>query len=175
MRSGVTAGTGCLAVVCLMMYAATAGAQESRTVIGPSNIDLHAGAEALRHGDAGEGLRLTLAGLEYAATTDEKVAGMSNACAACLMLERPGEALDWCDGALEISGRHWRALSNRALAYLKLGRLEDAEADIRLAEELAPGALSVRTVRALLRDATDPVVPQVIVDDRRQPPDAGNP
>ena len=87
------------------------------------------------------------------------------------MLDQPEEALNWCNRALELQDRHWRARTNRALAYLKLGRFEECDADISLAEELAPGARTVKRVRAMLLDATDPVTPQIVVDDRRQPAD----
>ncbi len=157
-----------LAVACALLLSGGATAQEHKTVIGPGNADLHAGAEALRDGNAEEGLRRTLLGLEYATTTREKVAGLSNACAGYMMLGRPEEALGWCNRALEIQGRHWRALTNRAMVYLSLGRYAESDADITLAEELAPGARSVKDVRARLLDATDPVTPQIIVDDRRQ-------
>jgi len=50
-----------LIVACLTISSAVA--QESKTVIGPSNPDLHDGANALLAGDAEEGVRLTLLGL----------------------------------------------------------------------------------------------------------------
>lgn len=164
-----TVRTSCLAAACALLLPLLAVAQEHKTVVGPRNIDLYAGAEALRDGDAEEGLRRTLKGLKYAATSRERVAGMSNACAGYVMLGRPEDALEWCNRALGIQERYWRALTNRALAYLELERFDESEADISLAEELAPGARSVKTVRAMLLDATDPVLPQIVVDDRRQP------
>lgn len=171
MGPGMTAKVAHRAVVCLMLATVAAYGQESKSVIGPSNIDLHHGAELLKAGEAQEGLERTLRGLEYAANPREKVAGLSNACAAYLMLEQPGEALSWCNRALELQDRHWRALTNRALAYLELGRFEESDADISLAEELAPGARTVKLVRSMLLDATDPVTPHIVVDDRRQPAD----
>lgn len=157
-----------LVAVCLCASWAAAVAQEHKTIIGPSNIDLAAGAELLMAGDAEKGLERTLKGLTYANTIRERVAGNSNACAGYNLLEQPEKALPYCDAALEIRERHWRALTNRALTYLKLGRFEESEIDLQLAEELAPGARSVKLVRTMLLDATDPVAPHVIVDDRRQ-------
>ena len=93
---------------------------------------------------------------------------MSNACAAYVMLSRYDEAVPWCDQALELRSENWRALINRSHAYIRLGKFEKAEADLVAAEDFAPGARSVKLVRALYLDATDPVVPAVIIDDRRQ-------
>lgn len=171
MKSRGTAGLASLVAGCVLLTANPAVGQEYKTVIGPTNIDLHEGAELLKSGAAEEGLRRTLAGLEYAVSPRDKVAGMSNACAGYLMLDKPEDALPWCDQALAIQDEHWRALTNRALAYIKLGRFEDSEADISLAEQLAPNARSVKLVRSLLLDATDPVTPHIVVDDRRQPAD----
>ena len=163
---------GVLVAVCLCAFWAAASGQGHKTIIGPSNIDIAAGAQLLLAGDAEKGLERTLKGLAYANSVRERVAGNSNACAGLNMLERPEEALPYCDAALEIRERHWRALTNRALTYLKLGRFEESEIDLQLAEELAPGARSVKLVRSMLLDATDPVAPHVIVDDRRQDADS---
>ena len=70
---------------------ATAGAQDdqhSRTVIGPSNIDLADGAEALLAGDAEQGVRLTERGLKAAANNRERVAGYSTGMRTRLALAR---------------------------------------------------------------------------------------
>ena len=168
MNRVTTPATACLVVLCLACLQPAALGQDNKTVIGPSNMDLHAGAELLKDGEAAEGLERTLKGLEYASTPREKVAGMSNVCAAYVMLSRYEEALPWCDQALEISSRHWRALVNRSVAYLRLGRLEEADADLIKAEEAAPGARSVKMARSLYLDVTDPVTPHVVIDDRRQ-------
>lgn len=171
MRTTTITAATVLVFVWLALVAPAAFGQEHKTVIGPSNMDLHAGAELLKQGKAAEGLQRTLQGLETATTTREKVAGMSNVCAAHVMLGSYEDALPWCDQALEIRSRNWRALVNRSLAYLKLGRLEEAEADLVLAEEIAPGARSVKLVRSIYLDVTDPVAPHVIIDDRRQAAD----
>ena len=165
MRTTVIMAASSLVAVCL---APAAIGQEHKTVIGPSNLDLHAGAELLKQGEAAQGLERTLQGLETATSIRERVAGMSNVCAAHVMLDNYEEAVPWCDRALDIRSRNWRALVNRSLAYLKLGRLEEAEADLLLAEEIAPGARSVKLVRSIYLDVTDPVAPHVIIDDRRQ-------
>lgn len=175
MQHESTLGLKFLAVVCLLLVPIVTLCQESRTVLGPSNIDLYEGAQLLKEGEAEEGLRRTLQGLEYAETPREKVSGMSNACAGYLMLDKPDEAIPWCNQALEIQERYWRALTNRAMAYLKLGLLDESDADISRAEEIAPGSRTVKRVRELLLDTTDPVEPHIIVDDRRQPADDESP
>ena len=164
-----------LTVFCALIVPTVALCQGARTVFGPSHIDLYEGAQLLEDGEAEQGLQRTLKGLEYAETPREKASGMSNACAGYLMLGRPEDALPWCDQALAIQERYWRALANRAMAYLKLGQFEECEADISLAEEVAPGARTVKRVRELLLDATDPVAPHIVVDDRRQPADDESP
>lgn len=160
-----------IVVVCVCACGAVAGAQEYKTVIGPKNVDLADGADLLLAGRAEEGLERTLRGLEYASSRRERLAGNSNACAGYVMLDDPASALPYCDKALDINARHWRALTNRALAYLKLGRFDESALDLRQAEEIAPSARSVKLVRAMFLDATDPVAPHVVVDDRRKAPD----
>ena len=175
MRLEPTVCSKLLTVFCALLVPTVALCQGSRAVFGPSNIDLYEGAQLLEDGEAEQGLQRTLKGLEYAETSKEKASGMSNACAGYLMLGRPEDALPWCDRALAIQERHWRSLTKRAMAYLKLGQLEECESDISLAEELAPASRIVKRVRALLLDATDPVAPHIIVDDRRQPADDESP
>jgi Flp pilus assembly protein TadD len=125
-------------VACLCFASSVAVSQENKTVLGPKNEDLHAGAEALLAGDAEEGVRRTLKGLQYASSLRNRAAGLSNLCAGYAMLDQSEEALPWCDEAIELNDRHWRAYSNRALVYIRLGRLEEAEQDLQKAEELAP-------------------------------------
>ena len=101
----------------------------------------------------------------------DRVAGMSNLCAGYAMLNQPEEGLPWCDQAIELRDTHWRALSNRALIFIQLGRLEEAERDLSKAEAIAPNARTVKIVRSMLLDITDPVAPLVVIDDQRQAPD----
>lgn len=140
----------------------------AKTVIGPGNVDLADGAAALRIGDAEDGVRLTQRGLATANSKRDRVAGYSNLCAGLVMLDRLEEALDACNRALELDDRHWRSYSNRALVYLKQERYEEAERDISAGEELNPTARTLKTLRAMYRDAVDPVAPSIIIDDRRE-------
>ncbi|MDH3756761.1 MAG: hypothetical protein OEV10_11570 [Gammaproteobacteria bacterium] len=140
----------------------------AKTVVGPGNVDLADGAAALRVGDAEEGVRLTQRGLSTANSQRDRVAGYSNLCAGLVMLDRLDEALEACSRALELDDQHWRSYSNRALVYLKQERYAEAEQDISTGEELNPNARTLKTIRAMLRDAVDPVSPSIIIDDRRE-------
>ena len=142
----------------------------AKTVIGPANSDLADGAAALRIGDAEEGVRLTRRGLATASGRRERAAGYSNLCAGLAMLEQLDEALQACNRALALDDEHWRSYSNRALVYLKQARYPEAERDISRGEALNPNARTLKTLRAMYRDAVDPVSPSIIIDDRR---DAG--
>lgn len=144
---------------------------DSRTVIGPRNVDLADGATALMAGDAEAGVRLTLRGLKTASTDDERLAGFSNLCAAYVLLGQFDTALDYCNRAIAINDGHWRSYNNRALAYIKLQRFAEAERDIAMVEQIRPNAHTLRSVKAILLDETDPVAPSIIIDDRRQPAD----
>lgn len=166
--------SGLFIVACLCLAVGNSAAQESKTVIGPSNLDLYHGANALLAGDAEEGVRLTLLGLQHESSKRDRMTAKSNLCAGYIMLEQLETALSYCDQVLEENDRHWRAYSNRALANVKLGRYEEAERDLQKAEALAENARTVKIVRSMLRDAIDPVAPHIVIDDRRQPPDSGD-
>ena len=159
-----------LALLGIVVCAAAIGQSEieARTVIGPSNVDLADGATALRAGNARNGVRLTQRGLQSATSDRERVAGYSNLCAGFILLDQLDAALDSCNRALEIDDEHWRSYSNRALVHVKAKRYGEAEQDIIKAQELSPSARTVKFVKAMLLDATDPVSPTIIIDDRRQ-------
>lgn len=159
-----------IAIVCLF-FSASLGAQENATVIGPSNVALQDGADALRVGDAEKGIRLSLVGLSQANSSRERQTANSNLCAGYAMLGHYKTGLPYCDAALADNDRHWRALSNRALIYIKLRRFEDADADLLVAEQISPNASTLQAVRRMYLDATDPVSPSVVIDDRRAPSD----
>jgi tetratricopeptide (TPR) repeat protein len=156
-----------VAGLCLLCLSATA--RQSTTVLGPRNPDLHAGAQALLAGDADEGVRLTLLGLKHEGNTRDRITGLSNLCAGYIMLGQLEEGLKYCDHVLGQNDQYWRAYSNRAYIYLKMGRLEEAEQDLQKAEAIAKNARTVKTVRSMLLDKTDPVAPEIVIDDRREP------
>lgn len=156
-------------IVCSCLLSPGAIAQDSRTVIGPSNLDLHDGAEALMAGDAKEGVRLTLLGLQQTGSRRDRITAWSNLCAGYALLGELEAALEFCDRVLEVNDRHWRAYNNRALVYVKMQRYEAAEQDLQKGEAIAPNSRTLKAVRAMLLDAVEPVAPNIVIDDRRQP------
>jgi tetratricopeptide (TPR) repeat protein len=155
------------ATACLCLVAAGTAAQQ-KTVIGPSNPELHDGAQALLAGDAKEGVQHTLQGLATAANTRERMIGMSNLCAGYIMLKDLDTALDYCNRVLAEDDKFWRAYSNRALIFVTLDRYDEAEADLEKAEAISPNSRTVKIVRSMLRDKTKPVRPNIVIDDRRR-------
>ena len=146
-------------------------AEEAKTVLGPRNVHLYDGAQALMAGKGEEGVRLTLLGLGSAMGAREKKAAHGNLCAGYMMINQPEQALVHCDWVLERDPDHWKTYNNRALVYMKLGRMEEAEADIRRGQEINPKSRSLKIVKGMYLDETEPVTPQVEIDDRRNPPD----
>ena len=154
--------------VALLCLSTLAAGQESRTVIGPSNPELQYGAEALLAGDAEEGVRLTLLGLKRAVGKRDRHVAWSNLCAGYVLLKEYETALSYCNRVIDENDQHWRAYSNRALAYVKLKRYDEAEQDLQKGESIAPRSRILKAVRAMLRDAIEPVAPNIVIDDRRQ-------
>ena len=141
---------------------------DSRTVLGPRNPALNDGAQELLDGNVEEGIRLTRIGLEEAMGRRERQAGLSNLCAGYVLLEQYDTALEFCNQAIAENENNWRALSNRALTYVYTGRYDEARVDLERGEEIAPHAQSLKEVRGILLDATNPVVPNIVIDDRRE-------
>jgi len=160
-----------LAVTCSSLAAAADIESQTKTVIGPTNQNLYDGAQALLAGDGKEGVRLSLLGLRFATGRREVIAAKSNLCAGYLLLGQYQEALSHCDEVIAENDTYWRAYSNRALVHIKLGQLQEAEQDLQRAESFAKNSRNVKTVRSMLLDLTDPVVPEIIIDDRRKPAD----
>lgn len=128
---------------------------QSKTVIGPSNIYLHEGANALLVGDAEEGVRLTELGLKQAAGRREKKIGRANLCAGYLLLNQPETALEHCSWVLKRYPSHWRTYNNRALVYLRLLQFEASQADILKGQELNPRSKKLKEVQGLYLEAVD--------------------
>lgn len=150
-----------------LLFAMLSMAEESKTVLGPSNIFLYDGANALMAGDGEEGVRLTLLGLERANGNREEKTAHSNLCAGYLLMDQPEPALVHCNWVLERDATHWRTYNNRALVYMRLERFVEAEDDIRKGQELRPNSRNLKIVKGMYLDETQPVTPKVEADDRR--------
>ena len=120
-------------------------------------------------GDADEGVRLTLEGVNRAMNDRERLTAYSNLCAGYIMLEQLEDALFYCDMAIELNDRHWRSYNNRALVYLRMKRYRDAARDIERGQAINPDSSTLKKVRGMLLDETDPVEPSIVIDDRREP------
>jgi tetratricopeptide (TPR) repeat protein len=136
-------------------------------VVGPTNLPLFEGAQALLAGDAEEGVRLTLRGLKVAQGAREHETGLSNLCAGYLMMAQYKSALLYCDMLLARNDKNWRAYNNRAVIYIKTSQYDMAERDLARGEALRPGAHTLKVARAMYMDAVSPVSPEVEVDDRQ--------
>ncbi len=157
-----------LIVACLCLLATSVlGQANNKTVIGPGNIPLYDGAQALIAGDGKEGVRLTLLGLSQSRSSRERRTAKSNLCAGYVLLENYATALAYCDEVLLEDDKYWRAYSNRALVYLKLRRFDEAEQDLLKGEAISRNSRQLKAVRKMYRDATDPVAPSIVIDDRR--------
>jgi len=143
-----------------------------KTVIGPTNVALQEGAEALMAGDIERGVSLTHFGLERATSPREEEVGLSNLCAGYVMLEKFDDAIKFCDLLLARNDENWRAYNNRAVLYIKTRQYERADADLSRAEELKPNAHTLKVARAMYMDAVHPVAPEVTVDDSKTDADA---
>ncbi len=143
---------------------------QARTVMGPSNIYLYDGANALVARDAEKGVALTLKGLKIARSPREEKVGHANLCAGFMLLDRATTALEHCDWVLEQDPNHWRTYNNRALVYLRLERFEEAEADIKRGQELNPRSTNLKVVKGMYLDEVEPVDEKITIDDRRNEP-----
>lgn len=159
------------AALLLLSWSQLAAQEESRTVIGPRNIYLADGADALLAGDGEDGVRLTLQGLGYAQGDYERKVAHSNLCAGYAMLDKPERALEHCNWVLSRFPDYWRTYNNRAVVFMQLGRYEESAADIERGEELRPNSKNLQLAKAMLRDRTSPVIPIVEIDERRNAAD----
>jgi len=156
-----------IAVVAANLLLPVSLAQESKVVIGPRNLDLSEGAQELLAGNAAEGVELTLRGLKVAQGKREKEAALSNLCAGYIMIDRLDSALMYCNMLLMSNDRHWRGYNNRALIYVMRKEYEKAEKDLAMGQEINPNARTLKEVKGMFLDATRPVSPNIIIDDRK--------
>ena len=143
---------------------------EFKTVIGPRNVDLYDGANALIAGDIENGVALTLRGLKFAHGQREEKIAHANLCAGFVMLGQAETALIHCDWVLERDPNHWRTYNNRALVYLNLDRFDESKADITQGQKLKPSSETLKEVKGMYLDEVEPVTERIVIDDRRKPP-----
>ena len=142
--------------------------QNPTTIIGPRNVPLHNGANALLSDRIAEGIRLTHEGLNIAHGKREEEAALSNLCAGYIKLELYENALKYCDLLLARNDRSWRGYNNRAVIFIMTKQWEKADADLKRGEEIRPGASTMKIARSMYMDAVHPVVPEIEIDDRHR-------
>lgn len=156
-----------VALVTAILMIPVAWSEENKVVIGPRNLDLADGAQELLAGNAIEGVELTLRGLQSAHGKREKEAALSNLCAGYIMIDRLDSALIYCNMLLMSNDRHWRGYNNRALIYVMRKEYEKAEKDLAMGQEINPNAHTLKVVKGMFMDATQPVSPNIVIDDRK--------
>ena len=140
----------------------------AKTVIGPRNLALYDGAQALLSGNDAEGVRLTHKGLQMAQGRREEEAALSNLCAGYIKLALYDNALKYCELLLARNDRNWRGYNNRAVIYIQTKQWDKAEKDLIRGEELNPSARTLKIARSMYMDAVHPVAPEIEIDDRQR-------
>jgi tetratricopeptide (TPR) repeat protein len=153
-------------LVAAVVLASTCWADEPMYAIGSANPDISNGARALLGGRNEEGIRLTLSGLEAANDKKEEEIALSNLCAGYTNLGDYETALKYCDLVLQRNDKLWRVYNSKALIYIYTKQYEKAEQALIKGEALNPGARTMKITRALYLDATNPVAPEIEIDDR---------
>lgn len=156
-----------LALITATLLIPASWSEENKVVIGPRNLDLSEGAQELLAGNAEDGVELTLRGLNSAHGKRERESALSNLCAGYIMLNDLDSALMYCNMLLLSNDRHWRGYNNRALIYLLRKEYEKAKKDLLIGQEINPNAKTLKIVKGMLLDATNPVAPNIIIDDRK--------
>jgi tetratricopeptide (TPR) repeat protein len=138
-------------LACPLSFAASEDAAVSQTVIGGASQYLLDAADAIRVGDADRAIRLSLLGLEDSPSLNERIGALSNLCAAYQLAEEYELAIARCSDAIALDPR-WQAYHNRALAYLHLHLLDDAERDIVAGFQLFPESKLLAKAQAALQE-----------------------
>ena len=154
-------------LIAAVFLASTCWAAEPSYVIGSANPDMYEGARALLAGRNEEGIRLTLKGLQAANGKKEEENALSNLCAGYTNLGDYDTALKYCDILLQRNDKLWRAYNSKALIYIYTKQYEKAEQELIKGEAINAGARTMKIARALYLDATNPVAPEIEVDDRK--------
>lgn len=154
-------------LIAVLVFASNAFGDEPVWSIGYANKPLADGARALLGDRYEEGIRLTLAGLKIANNKKEEEIALSNLCAGYTNMGDYSTALKYCDMLLKRNDGLWRAHASKALIYVYTKQYQLAEESLIKGESLNPGARSLKVARALFLDATQPVRPEIAVDDRQ--------
>jgi len=154
-------------LVAAVFLASTCWAAEPRFVIGSANPDLAEGARALLGGRNEKGIELTLSGLKAANGKKEEEVALSNLCAGYTNLGDYETALKYCDMLLQRNDKMWRAYNSKALIFIYTKQYKKAEQELIKGEALNLDARTMKIARALYLDATNPVVPEIEIDDRK--------
>ncbi len=154
-------------LIAAVFLASTCWADEPRFVIGSMNADLSAGARALLGGRNEKGIELTLSDLKAANGKREEEIALSNLCAGYTNLGNYETALKYCDILLQRNDKMWRAYNSKALIYIYTKQYEKAEQELIKGEAINANVHSMKIARALYLDATNPVVPEIEIDDRK--------
>jgi len=154
-------------LIAAVFLASTCWAAEPMYAIGSANPDISDGARELLAGRNEEGIRLTLRGLKKANDKKEEEVALSNLCAGYTNLGDYESALKYCDILLQRNDKSWRAYNSKALIYIYTRQYEKAEQELVKGEAINPNARTMKIARALYLDATNPVAPEIEVDDRQ--------
>jgi tetratricopeptide (TPR) repeat protein len=154
-------------LIAAVFLASPCWADEPTWSIGSANPDLSEGARMLLGGREEEGIRLTLKGLKAATGKKEEEIALSNLCAGYTNLGDYETALKYCDLLLRRNDKLWRVYNSKALIYINTKQYEKAEQELIKGEALNADARSMKIARALYLDATNPVAPEIEVDDRK--------
>jgi tetratricopeptide (TPR) repeat protein len=158
-----------LVLVAAIFLASTCLASDQRIIVGDSNPNLAEGARQMIAGHDEKGIELTLLGLRVANGRREEEIALSNLCAGYTNLGDYETALKYCDILLIRNDKSWRAYNSKALIYVNTKQYDKAESALLKGEAINPDARSMKIARALFLDATQPVVPEIEVDDRQKP------
>jgi tetratricopeptide (TPR) repeat protein len=158
-----------LALLTTIFLASTCLASDQRIIVGDNNPNLAEGARQMIAGHDEKGVELTLLGLRVANGKREEEIALSNLCAGYTNLGDYETALRYCDILLVRNDKSWRAYNSKALIYINTKQYDQAESALLKGEAINPDARSMKIARALFLDATQPVVPEIEVDDRQKP------
>jgi len=154
-------------LIAAIFFVSTGWAAEPRWIIGSANPDINDGARALLSGRNEDGIRLTLSGLQAASGKKQEEVALSNLCAGYTNIGDYDSALKYCNILLHRNDQLWRVYNSKALIYIYTKQYEKAEQELIKGEALNKGATTMKIARALYLDATQPVIPEIEIDDRK--------